>query len=119
MRQLAAFALSALTPFMVGSCQPGPSRGDAASTLEAAVLRHEKRDDSNPLVHARKVDCWGKVSPFRGHPAFRCWISYREPDAGVSEACFALVGKALYQVGGCFDPMRDLGAGKGRLLSRG
>jgi len=69
----------------------------------------------------RKVDCasWAQdVPPFRGRPAFRCEIHYRSRESGTTLACFALVGDALYQVGGCFDPKRDLGLGKGRLLGR-
>jgi hypothetical protein len=69
----------------------------------------------------RNVDCasWAQgVPPFRGRPAFRCVITYRNWESGSTVACFALVDHALYQVGGCFDPKRDLGVGKGRLLGR-
>ncbi len=112
-------------PMPIKACEPSRHHRETAAAVEAAVLRYERRTSR---LEVRAVDCRGRrglngrpfdsrVQPFRGHPAFRCLISYA-PGAGAGMACYALVGKALYQVGGCFDPMRDLGAGEGRLLSR-
>jgi hypothetical protein len=121
MRQLAALALSALTPLTFGSYQPRALDQERAA-LEVAVFQYEtgsrqREWSASRPAQVQKVECLNSdVPPFRGHLAFRCEISYKV--GGKSLACYALVGKALYQVGGCFDPMRDLGIGKGRLLSR-
>ena len=93
------------------------------AAIEAAVLRYEtatprRRLSATRLLHVRKVECSDVGVPrFRGHRAFRCAISFKEPRTGLDAACFVLVRRALYQVGGCFDPLRDMGAGKSRLLT--
>jgi hypothetical protein len=89
--------------------------------LEAAILRYEnstRQRTWNPHrpAQVRAVDCRRPAPRFRGNPAFRCLIRFE--DASAEFNCFALVGRALYQVGGCYDPLRDIGAGNGRLLSR-
>jgi len=98
----------------------GPPTSEKAA-IEAAVLRYEttiRRRTWNPHRSARlrAVDCSRPAPVFRGKPAFRC--SIRDLDAGIEARCYALVGRALYEVGGCFDPARDLGAGKSLLLTR-
>jgi hypothetical protein len=98
----------------------GPPAAEKAA-LEDAILRYEtstRQRTWNPYrpAEVRAVDCRWPAPRFRGHPAFRCAIRFK--DASVEFNCFALVGRALYQVGGCYDPVRDIGAGKGRLLSR-
>jgi hypothetical protein len=89
--------------------------------LEAAILRYEnstRQRTWNPHrpAQVRAVDCRRPAPRFRGNTAFRCLIRFK--DASAEFNCFALVRRALYQVGGCYDPLRDLGAGNGRLLSR-
>ena len=95
---------------------------EAKHAVEAAVLKYEtatplRRLSPTRLLHVRKVECSDvNVPRFRGHPAFRCGISFKEPHTGLDAACYAVVGRALYEVGGCFDPLRDMGLGKSRLL---
>jgi hypothetical protein len=98
----------------------GPHSAERAA-LEAAILRYEsstRQRTWNPHrpAQVRAVDCRRPAPRFRGNPAFRCLIRFE--DASAEFNCFALVGRALYQVGGCYDPLRDIGAGRGRLLSR-
>lgn len=98
----------------------GPPIPEKAA-IEAAVFRYEttiRQRTWNPHRSAqlRAVDCEFPAPLFRGKPAFRC--SIRDGDAGIEARCYALVGRALYEVGGCFDPARDLGAGRSRLLTR-
>ena len=91
----------------------GPPTSEKAA-IEAAVARYETRAGRRAL---RAVDCERPGPLFRGKPAFRCSIRFADSN-GLDAHCYALVGRALYEVGGCFDPLRDLGAGKSRLLTR-
>jgi hypothetical protein len=98
----------------------GPPTSEKAA-IEAAVFRYEttiRRRTWNPhrSARVRAVDCERPAPLFQGKPAFRCAI--RDQDPGIEARCYALVGRALYEVGGCFDPARDLGAGKSLLLTR-
>ena len=113
-----------------GNVQTGPSHQrkaaseQAKAAVEAAVFQYEtatprRRLSPTRLLHVRKVECSDvNVPRFRGHRAFRCGISFKERRTGFDAACYALVGRALYEVGGCFDPLRDMGAGKSLLLTR-
>jgi hypothetical protein len=91
----------------------GPPTSEKAA-IEAAVSRYETWARRRAL---RAVDCERPGPLFRGRPAFRCSIRFADSN-GLDAHCYALVGRALYEVGGCFDPQRDLGAGKSRLLTR-
>jgi hypothetical protein len=82
--------------------------------IEDAVFRYETWARRRTL---RAVDCDRPAPLFRGKPAFRCSIRFKDSN-GLDAHCYALVGRALYEVGGCFPPPRDLGAGKSRLLLR-
>jgi len=116
----AALALARL----VDGGEVNPARYQPSSqkaAIEAAVFRYEttiRQRTWNPHRSAqlRAVDCERPAPLFRGKPAFRCAI--RDQDPGIEARCYALVGRALYEVGGCFDPLRDMGAGKSRLLTR-
>ena len=110
-----------------GSVQTVPSHQRKATSeegkaaLEAAVFRYEttirqRTWNSHRSAQLRAVDCERFALLFRGKSAFRCAI--RDQDPGIEARCYALVGRALYGVGGCFDPLRDMGAGKSRLLTR-
>ena len=103
----------------VSPARDQPSSQNAA--IEAAVFRYEttirqRTWNSHRSAQLRAVDCERPAPLFRGKPAFRCAI--RDQDPGIEARCYALVGRALYEVGGCFDPLRDIGAGKSRLLTR-
>jgi hypothetical protein len=91
----------------------GPPTSEKAA-IEAAVFRYETWVRRRTL---RAVDCERPAPLFRGKPSFRCSIRFKDSN-GLDANCYALAGRALYEVGGCFDPQRDMGAGKSLLLSR-
>jgi hypothetical protein len=98
-------------PFTFLSCERrAPDRTNEKARIDAAVLRWE-RATSSFAARAWQVRCFPRQAVFRGHPVFR-----RAQSSGIDAGCFALVGKALYRVAGCFDPLRD---GKSQLLARG
>lgn len=130
MKSTAALVLTTLSPFTIGSCQGSHTERTGVAAVEAAALRYEKavaarEREKGPEDHVRAVDCSGKhvdsgMPPFRGHQAFRCVIlGENEFGSYMAIVCYALIGDALYAVGGCFDPMRDIGRGNGRLLDPG
>ena len=111
--------------FQTGPSHQRKAASDAARTaVEAAVFRYETETPRRRLsptrsLHVRKVECSDvNVPRFRGQRAFRCAISFKEPRTGFDAACYAPFGRALYEVGGCFPPPRDMGAGKSLLLTR-
>jgi hypothetical protein len=102
-------------PFTFPACERrAPDRTNEKARIEAAVLRWE-RETSSFANRAWQVRCFPMEAVFRSHPVFGCGIR-RAHSSGIDGGCFALVGKALYGVGGCYDPLRD---GKTRLLSPG
>lgn len=106
------------TTWTLGHRQSAPEPERAA--LEAAILRYETLARQRIWDPARSaqvaaVECSRPAPPFRGKPAFACLISLK--DSSRDWNCFALVAGALYEVGGCFDPIRGgLDEGGGRLL---
>ena len=85
------------------------------SAVEAAVFRYETAAQGRTL---RTVDCERPGPLFRGEQAYRCSIRFQDSN-GLDARCYALAGRALYEVGGCFELSRGMGAGKSRLLTRG
>ena len=119
MRRLVACAVIALSYRLVGGCEPGSDTAAERRLLEAALREWNVSESADPyLADANAIRCREDFRPsaFRGRVGFRCDFLFA--DGSVAEACYALVARDVYQVGGCIDPLRDLGVGKGRLVYR-